>query len=576
MKWHFKFRKYVNLFIEEGDLYLALLFATFLAVVRYFHLMVDDKDVPAAILGVLVLVTINGLRHRRKIEALHVQVDFLRKAQEDTARLVAGVAEEPGVHWYLRRSDAERDMNLDLRRYKRIVFIGVSQRSLADYLRTALAQLRTTLEQDSPAVMPWQDIEIYFAAPEIGSLYEGNDFQSNVKISRQAIAACLTDPRHSTALPSFKKVQFFQSRLPVDHGGSMFSSQQSGVSDEFQVIYVVHSRLHATELKDGITTRFDAVPSRSSGAVSAIHSARIRHYTETHRNLNRHSLNLDSFQKSIWDDSAEAWSQFCRGSQVLKTSMTYLVKLTEIRPDDTILELGSGSGETSKTLLENAKVGSLTLLDASPQMTALSRRAFHGNSQVDVALCAIPGATTDHIDLGERKFTLIIIHQSFQDLAAAFGNNLDVFASWCFDKLAPGGRLSLEAHNTIVETERPEDYKNWEDPLRLALYNEIDRLRSWRSFVRPKTHNQQYQPGQIERAFSSQGFVLKNKRLKVIPMSMSERILMWRVPAVMNSVVDIQAGGVEHIDTVCKELELRCCGLQTMPRTSTYWIFERN
>jgi hypothetical protein len=304
MKWRFNFRKSLNAFLDEGDLYLTLLVATLLAVIHYFHLIVSDKEIPAAVLGVLVLLTINSLRHRRKIEALHAKIDFLRKAQEETAQLVAGTAEESGVHWYVRRSDAEQDMCNDLRRYRRIVFIGVSQGSLADHLRTALTH-------HSRAELPWQSIEVYFAAPEIGSLYQGN-FAINVRRSRQAIAACLTDPSYGSVLPVFKGIQFFQSRQPADHGGSMFSSDRTGAGDEFEVIYVVHSRLNAIHLEDAITTRFEAVPqtSKSSGSVSIVHSARIRHYIEAYRNLHSRSLSLGCFQKSIWDDSAEKWSRF--------------------------------------------------------------------------------------------------------------------------------------------------------------------------------------------------------------------------------------------------------------------------
>src|SRR5271166_513930 len=132
-------RKYLNQFLEEGDLYLTLIVSALLAIVHYFHLLAGDKEVPAAVLGVLVLVTVNSLRHRRKIEGLQTQIINLQRLQEDTAQLIAETAEEPGVHWYVRRSDAEQDMYDDMCKNEKLVFIGVSQRSLADYLRNVLS-----------------------------------------------------------------------------------------------------------------------------------------------------------------------------------------------------------------------------------------------------------------------------------------------------------------------------------------------------------------------------------------------------------------------------------------------------
>jgi len=216
----------------------------------------------------------------------------------------------------------------------------------------------------------------------------------------------------------------------------------------------------------------------------------------------------------------------------------------------------------------------VTLLDASPQMIAIARRCFGENRKVDFALCSIPEFTSGHIDLGDRKFTRIVIHQSFQDLATAFGNNIEVFAKWCFDRLSPGGHVSIEAHTTIIETERPQGYEKWHDALRQALYEEVRKVSGWK--VRSKQHNTQYTAEQIEKAFSTQAFVLCRKEQIVIPMTMDERILMWRVPAVMNSVVDMQVGGMEHIGAVCDKLQAKCSGLPTMPRTSTYWIFRRD
>ncbi|HEU0157090.1 MAG TPA: class I SAM-dependent methyltransferase [Stellaceae bacterium] len=261
---------------------------------------------------------------------------------------------------------------------------------------------------------------------------------------------------------------------------------------------------------------------------------------------------------------------------MLTTSMAYLIEVGGITGDETVLELGAGSGETSKTLVHRIHSGQVTLLDASPQMVALATRVFERDNHVDLALCSVPEYTVDHIDLGEREFTTIVIHQSFQDLATAFSRNLEVLGRWCIEKLLPGGRLIVAAHNTVVETERPPGYETWEDEFRRVLYTEIRRIPEWRSHIRPRQQDHLYKPEHIEKSFLSQGFELRRKEKLTIQMSMNERILMWSVPAVMNAIVDVQTGGTDPIDKVCARLNDKFQGLPTMPRTTTYWVFQRS
>jgi SAM-dependent methyltransferase len=514
-------RRFLAQLVEEGDLYFTLVVAAVLAIVHYFHLLEGGEQLPAAVLGVLVLVTWNSLRHRRKIEKLDAELGSLQRSQAETARLVAETAEEPGVHWYIRRSDAEPQMYNDMLTRSRLVFIGVSQRSLADYLRHVLTS-------HPGSTLPWRTIEVYFASPEVGALYEGGDFIGNVRNARQEIASCLTEPTYGPSLPLFEAVQFFQSRRPVEHGGSMFTSVDLRSSLEFEIIYVVHSKFHATELKEGITTRLDATPTNLAGSVTNTHAARIRHYAEVYRNLRDQSRDLGRFHRSIWDISAERWSAFARNCQVLKQSMSHLIAIGDVRPDERALELGARSGEIAEALVGQIERGTVTLLDASPRMTAMARRNFQGNQRVDFALCAVPDFTTDHIDLANRRFSLLVIHQSFQDLAAAFGGDLALFAGWTFDKLLPNGRLTLEAHNSVVETKRPPGYEAWSDKFKELLYSEIRKVPQLRRSLRPRQQQTRYKADQIERAFIEQGFIQLKKGSQIIPISMRESSVVAR------------------------------------------------
>ena len=125
-------RKALNTLLEDFDLFGALAVGAFLLIAHYFHLIEDEKELPAAILTVLLAIVLISFRQRRKIEEVRHEIDSLGNLQSATAQLVAQTAEEPGVHWYLKRSDAEEDMLKDSLSSNKNVFIGVSQTSLTE------------------------------------------------------------------------------------------------------------------------------------------------------------------------------------------------------------------------------------------------------------------------------------------------------------------------------------------------------------------------------------------------------------------------------------------------------------
>jgi SAM-dependent methyltransferase len=401
--------------------------------------------------------------------------------------------------------------------------------------------------------LPWKTIEVYFASPELGALYEHSKFEANLRQARLDIAACLTSPTYSLMLRAFEGVEFRQAKRPFDHSGSMFGSVfgDANLEIDFTSIYVVHSRLYATELKDGITTCLRITPAR---ATSNLHVARMRHYINAYRSLRTDSRSLGKFRHTIWDDSSLQWSEFATQSRILDISMEHLVGVADLRRDETVLELGAGSGETSRRLVEKVDRGVVTLLDASPQMVVRARRLFLEVPHVKVALCELPEYDLDHLELRDRPYSTIVIHQSFQDLAQAFDNNLYRLANWCSERLTPDGRMIIAAHNSIVETERPDGFEIWDDPFPHILRGEIRRSRILRPRLRSRPTRPHYTRAQIEDAFLASGFAKVDRTMLRIPMGMDERILMWRVPAVMNSIVDLGSDGTREIPAICDSL----------------------
>jgi SAM-dependent methyltransferase len=460
-------------------------------------------------------------------------------------------------------------MYTDMQTAKKLVFIGSSQRSLVGFLREAI-------RRTSSQTLPWEEIEVYFAPPEIGQLYddEGPNFTVKVREVRQSVAGFLTDPTRKGWLAAFQEVQFSEMRRPMTYTGAMFGP--GGVDHEFSTIYVVHSRFYGVNFNQDITTRFTFTDSSASERPSAVHMARMAHYAEAYTNIRRESRSLGRFQRSVWDESADQWSRFLTGSRVLIESMAALVELNDIKPGATILDVGAGPGDTSELLLQWSGHGGITLLDASPQMVQFARRKFQGRSSVDIALCAVqPDQSILNVDLNSRLFSVLVFHQSLGNVAEAFNNDLVALARWCFQSVESGGQVIIAVHNGVIEAAKPKGYENWEDEFRIALDREIRRILAWRLYRKgPRTRSLFKREG-IENAFRSQGFSGGIKDQRVISMTMDERVLMWRVPAVMNSVVDVVAGGIDHLSAVCDNLQRELAGKISMPQTVTYWTFRR-
>jgi SAM-dependent methyltransferase len=458
-------------------------------------------------------------------------------------------------------------MYQDLQGHRNIVFIGISQASLAGYLSHIL-------ERTEP--LPWSTIQVFFASvdigTQIGTLQQRASFLYNIRKSRQEISSLLTENRYISSIPNFTEVQLFQYGHSFDHGGSMYSNRplMSVGRSDFEVIYVVHSRiLHRTDLKEGLTIRLESLP---EGHSSVIHEARIRHYVEAYQTIRSEARHLGTFTRDLWDLSAEQWSAYARWSGTLKQSMAAVVSLAEVRDDETVLELGAGSGETSEPLIEavTARGGTTVLLDGSPQMVAMASAQLHKMDRVEVALCRLPTRDLEDFDIANRQFSLLVIHHSFDALVSSCGG-IEILAAWCRQRLSDGGRIIIAVHNTVVETDPPTPFpRRWRDPLRVALTTELGLPR------RTAVPAPRFRPSEIENAFVNSGFVLKKVDRLIIPLTMAERVQMWRVPAIIGSICNVNLVGIENLSQVMDRVDRRVGEQITMPRTVTFWIFGKS
>lgn len=528
---------------HDLELYATLAVCGLLLVLKILH-VVEEHWVSSAILVTLMLLALGSLRDRSGDKALRQTLEKIASKPND----------EGALRWYTRRSEATADMLLDMASFPHIAFLGISQRQLGGYLRERL--------QHATGPLPWETLEIYFAPRVLGEAYEGTDFQGRLLTARQEIAALLTDPACLSRLPKLRTVTFLQHDGFSTHTGSVFGLSPQQVS----VLYAVHSavRLHG-DTHQGLTIRLSA--NHGPGP----RDSRFEHYEGIYRALSQSAAGLGCFARSTWDLSAEQWSRYARQSDVLARSATIVAEMVSPQPGDSVLDIGSGSGDSARIILDRYPGASVTLLDGSPQMIRLMQARFGGESCIRFALCHLPSLDGSSIDLGEDRFAFIVIHQSLSDLMRSFGS-LSGLATWCSRRLRPGGQIVVSAHNTVVATDRPNGFEGWKDPFRAQMVKLLkSKVRKWHLQDAPKPIAAE----KIVAAFTSHGFNLDDHRREVIELSFDERRLLWHVPAVIESLVGDTMGFSrrDELDKIVDDTADSLRGQRTMPRTVLFWRF---
>ncbi len=473
---------------------------------------------------------------------------FIRRA----IRRVAHIFEpDPFIAWFVERDAALPDMQRVWKTKAYLGFVGLSHRSLPVYFANELSSNRS---------LPWQSIDIFFASTKVGTMYEGAEFESNMRHSRQLIAEELTTPGSKAQLSNLTQIRFQQ----MDTVGAEYTGSIYGPSRENpETFYVVlSSPVPRGETKKALTFRVDR---DGTETWNSAHRAVLEHYEGGFDRIQKHSTSLGTFRPSIWDQSAADWSIFCLNSQLMSEEMSGLIAFAGPLIGKNVLDLGCGSGEMSKQLLR-AGVSRLTALDQSAQMLRLARQQLGDASNVHYALCSVPARGREDLDFAGQKFDLIVLHQVLPTIAAN-KTSLTALARWCLSYLTPGGTVVLAAHDSIVELER----STWVDPFRTQLNFLFNaHLHTTEKFRRPEP---KLRKKDIHDAFADAGFLLDKFDRQAICNTMSDRSRMWSVPAILDSFVDINLVGLDTARGLSRQAAEAVQSQETKDRIVGYWLF---
>ncbi len=459
--------------------------------------------------------------------------------------------------WFINRTDATPDMQREMERHDTLVFIGISQVKLAHYLRPSMDKISRGQAGD------WKYVSVYFAHDDYGRSWEGDQFRRNLRTARQEIAQMLCD--RDCPMTNLRNVSFWQSGKPLGYGGSIFGNTVDD-TPEFDVIYTVNYLPSTADTQEALTAKI----TRSGGQRK---ETRRRNLFDVYLNafdaFKKSSVDIGDFSPSIWDWSGSEWHDYCEKFPGIDKSVGDLLSLADLRGGENVLDVGGGTGEPAKRILANLPSGRLTLLEGSPGMLGYAKRLLASDdSRVRFALCHLFDRPETELDIQDQHYDIIFCHQSIASLISK-PENLAAFARWCRKYLARGGSVVLNAHNGVLNMEYPAAFKDWNDPFRTRLVERLNdhqvQLRS-RSAVR-------FEQAQIEEAFIQNGFTPDGNTICMTDISMNDRALMWRVPAIMDSLVDVRQLGIPAAQKIIEEVRSDVRHQDTMPRKIMSWKF---
>lgn len=421
------------------------------------------------------------------------------------------------------RDDATPSMIKDLKKYKHLAFIGVSHKKLHEYLEKVI-------KLNKEKTLPWESIMVFFATHELGKMWEPNDFENSIKQSKINLVNILFDENYKKIIPNLNTVQFRQCKSTYkfsSFSGCFLGDEIFDNNDiNLQVIYSTNHLPTGSQTENSWTIRLKLKT-----------DPLFKEFEKSFNKIRTEAEIICDVKFSLWEWSAEEWNSFVKNYKYFEEGIDNMLNKLDMN-NKHILDVGSGTGNVAKYLIDKFPQAKFTLVDASANMLIKAQDTI-GNKAI-YELFYIPSVTANYFTENNlNKYDYIISHLSLQSIIHN-PEEFSCFVSECNRLLKSNGCVLLAIHNSYnIQLEQDKT----QDIFRNDLKNEIEKAKE-----KCKTEennlssliNEEKICETFEKKYFEQIYFKKFK----LSFTMLDRKRMWEVPAVLDSLVSIEKIGV--------------------------------
>lgn len=460
---------------------------------------------------------------------------------------------------FYNRDKATPSMIEDLKKYKHLAFIGVSHTKLHDYLENAIK-----FNEDKELPLPWESILVFFATHELGDAWESKNFENNIKQSKINITNMLFKEGHKKLIPKLNMVQFRQCKSMYKYSnfnGCFLGDEIYDNSNiNLQVLYSVNHLPISSQTEKSWTIRLEKNPLKTD--------LLFKEFENSFTQINTDAEKICDINFSLWEWSVEEWNNFVENYEYFETGVDNMLNGLDMN-NKQILDIGSGTGNVANYLAKKFPQAKLTLVDASANMLRKAKETIGDNAIYE--LFHFPLVNSYYfIKNNKEKYDYIISHLSLQSI---INNSEDfyTFASNCNNLLRNNGCVILAIHNSFdiqVEQNRQQN-----DKFRIDLKNEIDKKKG----TCKETIN-------LSSLFSAKNIceIFKEKHFEQIyfnefslPFTMLDRKRLWEVPAILDSLVNIETIGINRGKEIVRRASEKNETFETPDRKMMVFHFQK-
>lgn len=435
-----------------------------------------------------------------------------------------------GTRHYDKRDVATSNMISDMIKSSEMIFIGITHSKLIGYFEKAF-------ERNRNKALSWQKINIYFPNNEYG--YNWNEeFGREVCVNILAIANYLVNNRKEK-LPDLREINFFRTEKSIGISGSLFKYKKS---NDLNIIYDVRHSLLGNNNKTEVsrTIRINKKYKK--------HKVFFKRYLECYSDIIQNKIilhKIDLNLKNYWDESSTNWDYFENQFGIYHSIMSVLISKINFTNTNYILSLGAGTGELERKIIKEKKYrGFISLVDNSHSMLYEAYKKLRNNKNVNFTLLdlSIPEWQFYGV-LSNIKYDYILIHFSLHHFINT-GQQLYSFACKLKSLLAPQGIVLIAIHDNIYEGPKPDD-KLREVIISFAQKEKI-RIKSGLSLSITEL-KQEFALAKLN--------LVQEETTDSYKRSMSDRIAMWKTPAILNTLIDFDSLTKETKDELFNRIE---------------------